>query len=138
MRALASEISGKLVKLLFLTVTALVLAGTATAQTQVAAADLSGTVTDPTGAVVAGAVVHAKNSATGLNRTVTADSEGNYLFIGLPPGDYEITAEAPTFKKVVISPVKLTVGQNAALTIKLEVGEATAIVNVTGDDIQLV
>ena len=82
--------------------------------------------------------MHAKNNATGISRTVIADSEGNYLFIGLPPGDYEVSAEAPTFKKVVISPVKLTVGQNADLTIKLELGEATAIVNVTGDDIQLV
>ena len=138
MRAFTSEISGRLAKLLFMTVIALALAASATAQTQVAAADLSGTVTDPTGAVVSGAVVHAKNNATGISRTVIADSEGNYLFIGLPPGDYEVSAEAPTFKKVVISPVKLTVGQNADLTIKLELGEATAIVNVTGDDIQLV
>src|SRR5205085_12094758 len=70
--------------------------------------------------------------------TVTTNSEGNYQLIGLPPGEYEITAEAATFRKVIISPVKLTVGQSAELTIKLEVGAATAVVNVSGDDVQLV
>ncbi len=108
------------------------------AQSQANAADLTGTVTDPTGAVVSGASVHAKNLATGLTRTVTANDEGTYLMIGLPPGEYEVSAEAATFKKVVISPVKLTVGQSANLTIKLEVGGADAVVNVSGDDVQLV
>lgn len=114
------------------------MAVSAMGQSQSAAADLSGSVTDPTGAVVAGATVRAKGIGNGINRTVTANGEGNYQFIGLPPGDYEITAEAATFKKVVISPVKLTVGQSADLTIKLELGAATAVVNVTGDDVQLV
>ncbi len=114
------------------------MAVSAMGQSQSAAADLSGSVTDPTGAVVAGATVRAKGIGNGINRTVTANGEGNYQFIGLPPGDYEITAEAATFKKVVISPVKLTVGQSADLTIKLELGSATAVVNVTGDDVQLV
>ena len=113
-------------------------AASAFGQSQAAAADLSGTVVDPTGAVVAGATVHAKGIGNGITRTVTTNSEGVYQFIGLPPGDYEVSADANTFKKVVISPVKLTVGQSADLTIKLEVGSATAVVNVSGDDVQLV
>lgn len=108
------------------------------AQTQASAADLSGTVVDPNGGGVAGATVTAKDSATGFTRTVTANEAGEYLFIGLPPSDYEITAEAASFKKTVISPVKITVGQNAELAIKLEVGTPDVIVTVTGDSIELI
>lgn len=108
------------------------------AQTQATAADLSGTVVDPSGAVVSGATVTVRNAATGISRTVTASSVGGYQLIGLPPGEYEVSAEAPTFKKVVISGIRLTVGQAAELTIKLEVGETSVVVNVTGDDVQLV
>ncbi len=108
------------------------------AQSQAAAADLSGTVTDQTDAVVAGATVTARGIGIGINRTTTTDSQGHFQFISLPPGEYELTAEAPSFKKSVIAGVRLTVGQSATLRIKLEVGEASAIVNVTGDDVQLV
>ncbi len=108
------------------------------AQAQANAADLSGKVVDPNGAVVPGATVVAKNSATGISRTVTTDSDGEYQIIALPPGNYELTAEAKTFKKVKISPVTLTVGQSATLQIKLEVGVVTDQVTITGDDVQLI
>ena len=133
-----SAISATAATLLLTMAVTIFFAASAMAQSQATAADLSGTVVDPTGAVVAGATVHAKGIGNGITRTVTAGSEGTYQFIGLPPGDYEITADASTFKKVVISPVKLTVGQSADLTIKLELGSATAVVNVSGDDVQLV
>lgn len=110
----------------------------AIAQTQATAADLTGTVTDPTGAVVAGATVRAKSAATGFERTTTSDAEGNYQFIGLPPDEYEVSAEAATFKRSVISGVRLTVGQSADLTIKLEIGDTSVVVNVTGEDVQIV
>ncbi|MEP6946796.1 MAG: TonB-dependent receptor [Acidobacteriota bacterium] len=116
----------------------LVFSISAMAQAQATAADLSGTVTDPTGAVVAGATVSAKNLGTNLTRTVISAPDGDYLFIGLSPGDYEISAQGATFKKVVISPVKLTVGQSAELAIKLEIGAQDVVVNVSGDDVQLI
>jgi hypothetical protein len=116
----------------------LVLAGSTLGQTQATAADLRGTVTDQTGAVVSGASVTARDVATGISRTVVAGADGDYQFLGLQPGEYEISAEAATFKKVVISGIKLTVGQDAALTIKLEVGAASAVVTVSGSDVQLV
>lgn len=108
------------------------------AQSQANAADLSGKVVDPNGAAVPGATVVAKNAATGLSRTVTTDSEGEYQIIALPPGNYEVTADAKTFKKVKISPVTLTVGQSATLQIKLEVGIEGSEVTITGDDVQLI
>jgi hypothetical protein len=138
MRAFSSVITAPAAKFTVLMTAILFLAVSAMSQSQAASADLSGTVTDPSGAVVAGATVHAKGISNGISRTVTANSSGEYQIIGLPPGEYEVSAEASTFKKVSISPVRLTVGQSADLTIKLEVGAADAIVNVSGDDVQLV
>lgn len=131
----ASAIAGKL--LLFAIVLSLGVTA-ALAQTQSTAADLVGTVTDPNGAVVAGATVTAKSNATGITRTVTSGADGSYQIIGLPPGDYEITTEAATFKKVVITPVKLTVGQRAELGIKLEIGGQDIVVTVPGDSVELI
>lgn len=131
----ASALAGKL--LLFAIVMSLGVTA-ALAQAQATAADLVGTVTDPNGAVVAGATVTAKSNATGISRTVTSGADGSYKIIGLPPGDYEITTEAPTFKKVVISPVKLTVGQRAELGIKMEIGGQDVVVTVPGDSLELI
>ncbi len=108
------------------------------AQAQVSTADLNGTVVDPNGAVVAGATVTARSTSTGITRTVTANDSGEYSLIGLQPGDYEVTVEAATFKKTVISPVKLTVGQSASLEVKLELGTQDVIVNVSGDSVELI
>lgn len=138
MRALMSAISAKLARLLLLAATTVAMAAAALGQSDATSADLTGTVTDPNGAVVAGATVTARNPGTGITRTVTADAEGKYQMIALPPGEYEVTAEAATFKKVVISGIRLTVGQAADLTIKLELGEASAVVNVSSNDVQLV
>jgi hypothetical protein len=107
-------------------------------QAQATAADLTGLVVDPNDAIVTGATVTAHNPATGITRTTTTDNDGVYKFIGLPPGEYEISAEGPNFKKIIISPVKLTVGQSAELKIKLEIGAPTATVNVSGDQVELI
>lgn len=133
-----SNISAKAVRMAVLLAATAIFTTSVLSQSQATAADLTGTVTDPTGAVVAGATVTAKGVGTGISRTATSDSAGAYQIIGLPPGMYEVTAEATTFKKSVLTGIRLTVGQTADLTIKLEVGEATAIVNVSGDDVQLV
>src|SRR4051812_36594427 len=120
MRVVTSKISNWTVKsalaLLILTLGA----SAAFAQAQAATADLSGTVVDPNGAVVAGATVTAKNIGTGIARTATTSDDGTYKLIALAPGEYEVTSEATTFKKVVISPVRLTVGQSAELKINME------------------
>lgn len=138
MRSIMSGIAAKTAPLMSLVALFTLMSISAVAQSQASAADLSGSVTDPTGAVVAGATVTARDMATSVTRTTTANAEGTYNFIGLQPGEYEISAEAPSFKRVVISPVRLTVGQAAELTIKLELGSASAVVNVTGEDVALI
>ena len=138
MRVFPSNVSAAVTKIGLLMVVSMLFALSSIAQTQSTAADLTGTVTDPTGAVVAGASVRARSLSTGISRNTTSDAQGYYQIVGLPPGEYEVSAEAATFKKSVISGVKLTVGQSADLTIKLELGETSVVVNVTGDDVQLV
>ncbi len=130
-----SNIIGKFLMLMMIT---LVSVAGILAQSQATAADLTGTVTDPNGAVVPGATITAKNSGTGISRSATSSESGEYQFIALPPGNYTVTAEAKTFKKVVISPVTLTIGQSSSLTIKLEVGGQDLVVNVSGADVDLV
>lgn len=138
MRVFTPRVSAKVATVFLGAFMSFLFAVSAIGQSQVATADLSGTVTDPNGAVVAGATVTAKSSATNISRSATTNAEGSFQLLSLPPGDYEVTAEAASFKKSVLSGIRLTVGQNADLTIKLEIGEASVIVNVTGDDVQLV
>ena len=109
-------------------------ASVAYGQSQSNAADLNGFVRDPQGAIVVGASVTARNPATNFSRTATTNDEGYYLILSLPPGDYEITVEAPTYKKTVVPSYTLTVGARADLDVKLEIGEVSEIVNITADD----
>ena len=89
--------------------------GAVFAQSQSSAADLTGTVVDPNGAVVAGATVTAKDSATGITRTVTADDRRRITDLSVCRRAIMKSRRKPvTFKKTVISPVKLTVGQTAS------------------------
>lgn len=106
--------------------------GTALGQAQSNAADLGGFVRDPQGAVIAGATVTARNTATNLTRNATTNDEGFYQIINLPPGNYEVTAESANFKRAVLPDVKLTVGQRADIDIPLEVGAIGETVTVTG------
>ena len=138
MNAAFSRIPGVIGKLFVL---GLFVAANVTAvlsQAQASAADLTGTVVDPNGAVVAGATIKARNLGTAIERTTTSGSDGTYKLIGLPPGEYEVTAEAATFKKVSITPVRLTVGQAAELRIPMEIGAQDALVTVTGDSVELI
>ena len=137
MRAVSLKFTGSVVGR-FLSAAMLTFLGAFAIFAQSNAADLTGTVTDQNGAVVAGASVTARNPATGFTRTVTTSDEGVFQLIGLPPDEYEITAEAPTFKKTVISPVKLTIGQSAELGIKLEIGAQDIVVTVSGDSVDLI
>src|SRR5215470_1204514 len=100
-------------RLLFCGFAMTLLAVSAFSQAQATGADLTGTVVDPNDAIVTGATVTARNAAAAISRTTTTDADGVYKFIALPPGEYEISAEAATFKKVIIGPVRLTVGQSA-------------------------
>jgi hypothetical protein len=98
---------------------------------QVTGATLSGTISDASGAVVAGAQVSAKNNATGTSRDVTVDSSGFYALPNLTPGDYEVRISAKGFSTAVQSNLSLAVGQQQQLNFSLKVGETATTVQVT-------
>lgn len=125
----------RLTALLILTIVCGLLgSGVAFGQAQSNAADLQGVVRDPQGAVVVGASVTARNPATNFSRTVQTNDEGYYLIVSLPPGDYEVSVEAPTYKKAVVPSYSLTVGARADLDVALEVGQISEVVNITSGD----
>lgn len=93
---------------------------TSQAQTQ---GEITGLVTDPSGAVLSGAGVTVTNKATGAARKVTTNSDGIYLFPSLPPGVYELRVEQSGFKTAQLNDIKLEVQQTA----RLDVAEVTAI-----------
>src|SRR5882724_9166400 len=92
---------------------------------------ISGTVTDQNRAVVLGATVIGKNTATGFVRSAVTNSSGLYRLTDIPPGQYEITIEAATFKKLERKSITIDVGQSANIDAVLELGaiEDSVIVN---------
>jgi hypothetical protein len=97
--------------------------------------NILGTVSDPSGAVIAGVNVTVTNTATGISRTATSDETGSYKILRLLPSTYTITAEMAGFKKVVLSGITLQVNQDARYDIRLEVGELTQEVSVSAEGV---
>src|SRR5205807_3353653 len=91
---------------------------------QVSGATLSGTITDPSGAVIPNAQVSARNTETGVMREATADTAGFYSLPNLLPGNYEVTVMSPGFSTARQSNVELGVGAQQQLNISLKVGQA--------------
>jgi carboxypeptidase family protein len=94
--------------------------------------DISGLVTDSSGAAVVGANVTATNPQTNLTRTTASNNSGNYSFPSLPPGLYDIKAEKQGFQSAVRTAVQLQVQQAARIDFQLNVGSVTETVEVTG------
>ena len=102
-------------------------------QAQVTTADLTGTVTDTSGQVVAGATVTVANPRTGFSRTITTDNSGSFSVTELPPDVYTVTVEASSFSKSVVKDVELNVGSRRTITIELKPGAVTETVEVTAE-----
>ena len=100
----------------------LVLALAAVLAAQMSTADVVGTVTDQSGAVVPAANIKVTNLATGLDYTAVADKEGNYRVSLLPAGHYRIQAEKTGFKVWLIEDVSLTIGDRYRADARLAVG----------------
>ena len=90
---------------------------------QFTTASLSGTVTDPTGAVVPGAALTLSNVATGLEFTATTDGNGAYLFTRVPIGNYNLRVEGSGFNTYVQSGITLAVDQIASQNVRLELDQ---------------
>ena len=109
---------------------ALVLSLSTSLSAQVTTADIVGSITDPSGAIVADATVTAKNQGTGVTRTTTSGTSGEYTFTLLPLGAYTISVEAKGFKTFVSKNITLSAGDRARVDASLAVGQATETVEV--------
>jgi hypothetical protein len=97
-----------------------------------------GTVTDPTGAPVAGAKVTIINEGTNESRAAISDDNGNFTFPILAVGNYTVKVEATGFQGYLQKGIVLQVDQNISVLAHLKVGAATEVVQVTGDTGQAV
>jgi hypothetical protein len=98
---------------------------------QVAGGTIQGTVTDQSNSVVPGVQVSIANRATNVVTTVATNDSGLYSAPNLVPGEYTVTASAPSFAKAVAEDLSLTVGARLQVNLKMNIGAATESVVVT-------
>jgi len=104
-----------------------------TAQSQATTGVIEGTVSDPSGAPIAGATVLVKNTATNLERTLATDADGRFRALLLPLGPYRVTVSLTGFATLVREGIVLTVGQAANLALQLKVSTLQEEVVVQAD-----
>lgn len=121
---------GKLVSLLLLL---LMLACVTPVFAQSDRGTITGTVTDPSGAVVANAKITATSLDSGEVREVTTSDEGNYTLPELKAGPWKISVEAQGFKSSALDRVQVAVQVTRTVDIKLEAGSVSETVNVTAE-----
>ncbi len=91
---------------------------------------ITGTLTDPAGAVVTGVLLQARNTDTGAVFEAASTLTGNYTLSQIPAGNYELSATATGFKRYIRSGITVPVAQTLRLDVALEVGSATESITV--------
>jgi hypothetical protein len=113
---------------------ALIAAGLASAAAAQFRASIQGTVTDASGAVVAGATVTVTNQETSKSQQVTTSDEGFYRVTGLAPGRYTVSAEVSGFKKQVLQDIVVNAEQTEGVNMTLEAGQVSEAVTVSAGE----
>lgn len=108
------------------------------AAAQESTGSISGTVTDPSGASVPNVAITVSNVQTGVGRKETSNSSGNFVVTSLAVGNYNLTAEAPGFKKFEATQIRVDVNDRLAIPVHLEIGGLvdTVTVNESGAQLQ--
>lgn len=121
----------RVVAVVLLVLVFLSLAGIASAQD--ATGTVLGTVVDPQGSVIPNVEVTVTNTATAQKSVTKTGSDGSFRILNLPIGDYTVTAEGTGFQRLVTNPQKLQINQNLRFDIKMKVGSAQQVVEVSSD-----
>lgn len=116
---------------------ALLLAIPLVARAQQYSGSITGTVTDPSGAAVAGATVTATNTGTNATYTATTTDLGAFTFPQMTVGTYEVRVKHPSFKEFVAKGVEVHTSTAAEVNAKLELGAASEMVTVEATDVQV-
>lgn len=98
---------------------------------------VSGTVTDPSGAAVVGATVEATNLDTNVKRSTTTDASGIYSLPQIQPGNYRLTVSATGFSTATVDSIRLLVNTPATIPVRLEIGAVTETVSVSAETAQV-
>ena len=93
--------------------------------------EITGIVTDPSGALISGARVAVKNKATGAARSAVSNEAGVYSFPSLPPGSYDLRVEKEGFRSSVRQGIELQVQQTARVDAALPIGQISEVVEVS-------
>jgi carboxypeptidase family protein len=109
----------------------------AMAQSQASTGTIAGIVTDTQGAAIAKATVTASNKQTGLSRSSISNDDGLYAILLLPPGLYNVSAEASGFASTNVRDVEVTVGRTFDLKLSMSASGVQEVVNVTAGAIQV-
>jgi hypothetical protein len=99
---------------------------------QTSTGSISGTVTDPAGAVVPSARITLTNLDTNEVRVQLSTETGSYTFAALPPARYRMEVENPGFKRFVQEPIEVRVQQFVTIEARLEVGQSAQTVEISG------
>ena len=95
---------------------------------------IAGTITDPSGAVVANAKITITNTGTGLSQSSTTGTGGEYRFPLVPPGEYSVRIEATGFATEKANGIVVQASQVVPLSVKLKVASAQQLIEVTGEN----
>jgi hypothetical protein len=125
--------AGMFITVLCLALTALFVIMCVPARAQVIYGNIVGTVTDASGATVAGATVKIKSLATNEVREVSTSAAGTYSVTNLPAGQYRVDVQQPGFKQFVRSSVEVQVDVTSRVDVALQVGDVSQSVEVTGE-----
>ncbi len=117
---------------LWLGIAAMVLFSNALMAQTTGAGTITGTVTDPNGAVIPAATITVRNANTGVTQALATNGAGIYVAPFLPPGMYEITVVKAGFAKVLRTNLTLQVGQTLTIDIPLPLQTTSETVTVTG------
>jgi len=123
----------RLRSVLSLSVILLALAGNSGIKAQNSQGTILGRVTDQSGSVVAGASLKLTNRDTGVFHETKTNSVGDYVFVNIIPGNYDVRVEASGFKKSEASSLRIDVETTLRQDFQLTVGEATEMVTVTAE-----
>src|SRR5258708_969230 len=120
-------------KRLFLLLPLFVAASLLRAQSQANTGSIEGTVSDPAGRGIPGAMVTLLNTGTNFTRDLTTDETGRFRGLLLPLGSYKVTAKAPNFATLVREGITLAVGQAINLPLALSINATQETVSVSAE-----